>query len=345
MSAMGETGQVDDLDGVPSPDQNQQLIGHQSILATLTKQLNASKLPSAVLLHGPKGIGKATTAFTLARQIMLATSDEPEARIAEQITQGSHPNLFVLRRKVRDTGKGFYQNIRVEEVRHVQQRLRQTRGRAGHRICIIDAIDDANESAANALLKILEEPPADTLFIAISHRPGALLPTIHSRCQSHAMRGLADSDVKSVVQTVLPGIEVEDVLDAIELSSGRPRRAIEALMLESLQVLDALRSWLNEPLAQPNGTHLKIAEDISRATDAETAFAREVLTDWLAQEVRQSAQSVQRKRLASATQLWDNAQTAIADADTYNLDARQMLVSLFDDVLKHCRQHALSAAG
>lgn len=346
MSTSGTTRQADELDDVPAPEENPTLLGHTAAIQSLTRQLTAGKLPGAILLHGPKGIGKSTAAFAFAKQVFAATGDESEQRIAEQIVQGAHPNLFVLRRKPRDTGNGYYANIRVEEVRSLQHRMRQTRGRAGHRVCVIDAIDDANISAANALLKILEEPPAETMFIAVSHRPGALLPTIHSRCQSHAMRGLSDADVTQIVNTILPETDDQDIVRAVALAEGRPRRAIEALLLNDAAVLDSLRTWLDKPHSQPSGAHLQIAESIARASGAEAQFAREILVSWLAEEVRQSAISGARNRLASATHLWDKAQTMIADADTYNLDARQMLTSLFDGVLHHARQqHASHVAG
>src|SRR5690606_37257728 len=103
------------------------------------------------------------------------------------------------RKAPRETGKGFYTAIRVEEVRGLIEEVRMTRGRAGFRIVIVDSIDDCNASSANALLKILEEPPAETLFVLVSHRPGGLLPTIRSRCRSIALRPLADDDVRRII--------------------------------------------------------------------------------------------------------------------------------------------------
>ena len=83
--------------------------------------------------------------------------------------------------------------------------MRRTRGRAGHRVAIIDAIDDCNPQAANALLKTLEEPPAETTFLLVSHRPGSLLPTIKSRCHALALRPLPDADVRAVLAEQRPG--------------------------------------------------------------------------------------------------------------------------------------------
>lgn len=345
MIGEGDARQSDQLENVCVPEQTHDLVGHQPVYDILQRQLDNKRLPGALLLHGPKGIGKATLAFAFARSVLEKTGDEPAARIAEQVGYGSHPNVFVLRCSPKDTGKGFYANIRVEEVRNLQHRMHQTRGRAGHRICIIDSLDDANKSVANALLKILEEPPAETLFIAISHRPGALLPTIRSRCQSHAMRGLEPTDISRVVAAQLPDTNPEALSNAVTLANGRPRRAFEALLLDDLAVLEDLRQWLQAPANQPSGRQITIAETIVKAGGAEAGFAREILINWLAEEAHNAALSGARNRLASATKLWDKAQTSIAEADSYNLDAKQTLISIFDALRTHSQTHMLTHAG
>lgn len=345
MSDNGLPRQPDHLDNISAPEQTKTLVGHADVLKTLDRQLKANRLPGAVLLHGPKGIGKATLAFAFARQILTETGDEPADRVAEQLAQGAHPNVFVLRCSPKDTGSGFYTSIRVEEVRALQHRMHQTRGRAGYRVCIIDALDDGNKSVANALLKILEEPPADTVFLGVSHRPGALLPTIRSRCQSLALRGLDPSDIATIVRTQLPQTDETAIERAVGLAGGRPRRAFEALLLDDLAILEDLRVWLANPTAQRSGAQIDIAEAIVKSGGAEAGFARELLVNWLADEAHNAALSGARNRLASATQLWDKAQSSIAEADAYNLDARQTLVSIFDALRTHSEKHVLISAG
>src|SRR5690606_31060804 len=139
-------------------------------------------------------------------------------------------------------------------------RLHKTRGRAGHRVVVVDAIDDCNVSSANALLKILEEPPPETLFLLISHRPGQLLPTIRSRCQSLAMRPLSDDEVRQVLVVGQPGAAPADIAAAVSLAGGRPRRGFEALLLGSAEGLTRLQEWLADPLAPPAAVHLGLAD-------------------------------------------------------------------------------------
>ncbi len=340
MSANDPQREPDQLQGILLPEQAPELIGHKAAFDTLVEQNRTGHLPGAILLHGPRGIGKASLAFTLAKHILSETGDEPAERVAEQIAAGVHPNIFTLRRRPRDSS-GFYAAIRVEDVRDVQLRMRQTRGRAGYRICVVDSIDDCNQNSANALLKILEEPPAETLFLLVSHRPGALLPTIRSRCHAYALRGLVASDVEHIIMNQMPNTENDVLHRAVDLAEGRPQRAFEALMIEGLETLDTLQRWLSAPGTQPAGVYLQLADAVAKAGGAEAAFAREMLIGWVANEARAAATAGPgaRNRLASATDLWDKAHAVFADADAYNLDARQTLVSIFDALRQHARLH------
>jgi DNA polymerase-3 subunit delta' len=247
----------DQLEGVPLPESRTAIVGHQAARAQIMAALDGSRLPGGILLHGPRGIGKATLAFDIAREVFDRTGDESRAHIAAQVAAGSYPNLRVLRKAPRETGKGFYTAIRVEEVRGLIEESRMTRGRAGFRIVIVDSIDDCNPSSANALLKILEEPPAETLFLLVSHRPGGLLPTIRSRCQSIALRPLGDADVRGILGAH-PGADA-----AVELAAGRPRRGFEALGLGDNKGLTALQGWLRAPGHGGAAVYLGVAEALA----------------------------------------------------------------------------------
>ncbi|MDB5505810.1 MAG: polymerase subunit delta [Devosia sp.] len=340
----------DQLDGVPLPEQQPTLIGHAVARERLWQQLAENRLPGGTLIHGPRGIGKATLAFALARELLIRTSDEPAARVIGQIAAGSHPNVFVLRRVLNKTGSNFSADIVVGQVTHregsgqvaLTERMHQTRGRAGHRICIIDSIDDCNESATNALLKILEEPPPETHFLLVSHRIGSLLPTIRSRCQELPLRPLAPAEVSELLRTTLPDADPEAIAGAVTLADGSPRRAFEALTLPPDGPVTALRGWLRDPGRGGVAGALALAEILGgKANSTESAFARDVLFGWLAGEARGAAiaGAAARGRLASATALWDKAQALFADADTYNVDMRQTFMSVFDAIGRHVSAH------
>jgi len=327
-----EIREPDQLAGVPLPESRTSVIGHAAARANIMSTLEAARLPSGIMLHGPRGIGKATLAFDIAREVFARTGDESPEHVAAQVAAGAYPNLRVLRKAARDTGKGFYTAIRVEEVRGLIEESRMTRGRAGFRIVIVDAIDDCNPSSANALLKILEEPPAETLFLLISHRPGGLLPTIKSRCHAVALRPLSDADVRAIVP---------DATDAaIELAAGVPRRAYEATAMGEDKGLTALHGWLRAPGNGAAAVYLAVADVLAAEKDgAGYAFGKQMLLDWIAGEARNAAQSGAKPRLASAGELWEKANALFADAEEYNLDARQTLISLFDAIRRHAQTH------
>jgi DNA polymerase-3 subunit delta' len=324
----------DQLAGVLLPESRATVLGHDAARASLMGLLDAARLPGGILLHGPRGIGKATLAFDFARAVFARTGDESPDHIAAQVAAGAYPNLRVLRRAPRDTGRGFYTQIRVEEVRNTIGESRLTRGRAGFRIVIVDAIDDCNPSSANALLKILEEPPAETLFLLVSHRPGGLLPTIRSRCRAVALRPLGDAAVRQLIGDG-PGADA-----AVALAGGRPRRAYEALALGDNPGLAALRGWLAAPAGGAVAVHLGIADALAADKDgAAFAFGLDMLEDWIAAEARAAAPTGGKARLASAQALWDKATASFADAAEYNLDARQTLISLMDAIRRHAQTH------
>lgn len=327
----------DQLEGVPLPESRSSVVGHHAARENIMGTLDAARLPSGIMLHGPRGIGKATLAFDIAREVFARTGDESPAHIAAQMAAGAYPNLRVLRKAPRDTGKGYYTAIRVEEVRGIIGESRMTRGRAGFRIVVVDAIDDCNPSSANALLKILEEPPPETLFLLISHKPGGLLPTIRSRVHSVALRPLSDADVRRVLGD-------EPNIDAVvELAAGRPRRGYEALALGDDKALTALQGWLRAPANGGAAVYLAVADLMAAEKDgAGFAFGKEILFDWIAAEARAAALAPGKPRLASAQELWDKATALFGDADEYNLDARQTLISLFDAIRRHAQSHLLA---
>jgi len=345
MSAAQDLRQDDQIPDVALPEAGHDTIGHEEVYSRLRRQFELSRLPGGILLHGPRGIGKATLAFELARNILAASGDEDLPRIREQIANGAHPNVRVLRKGLRDNGAGFASEILAAPVRRIIHEFHQTKGRAGKRFCIVDAIDECNLSAANALLKILEEPPADSHFILISHSPGLLLPTIRSRCQAHAMRILSDQQVAAVLgNPLINGTQAakNDFAAALKFAAGSPRRALEALKLADNKHLAALEIWLGQPAAASASveTALDITGGLGGAKNVGAMkFAREMVRTWIYNETRLAAYTrpLQKTRLASANQLWDKANTLFSQADTYNLDASQTLITLLDAVRKHAR--------
>ncbi len=342
MSASDISLEADHISGIKAPQTKKILYGHNHIIERLFNQFEQNRLPGGLLLHGPKGIGKATLAYELARKITHASGSETINQVDEQIGAGVHPNVRTLRRAPRDRAAGFYQNIRVDEVRFLLGKLHQTRGRAGRRIIIVDSVDDCNANAANALLKTLEEPPEQTHLILISNRVGALLPTLRSRCQGHAMRPLANDIVEKILNNPEVTDEVKgkaEISTAINFSNGRPRRAFEALSMGNIGVLKQLSDWLQNPASENAQTMMSISETLgNKKNHLEAEFARELLLDWIASEAKSaSASNTQPQTLASSIELWEKAIELFATGDSYNLDKRQSFIVLFDHISSHAQ--------
>ena len=157
------------------------LHGHKTIVKNTETRLSLGKMPQALLLSGPKGVGKATYAYQLSRFLFQQNSVFTASVINHQVNVGTYPNLLVIEKGVDEDGKPK-NNITVDDIRKVNDFIHHCAPLPGWRVVLIDGAEDMNRNASNALLKALEEPPKETLFLLVTHRIGHLLPTIRSRC-------------------------------------------------------------------------------------------------------------------------------------------------------------------
>src|SRR5215475_6905072 len=192
---------------IPHPRETNRLFGHREAERALLNAYRSGRIPHAWLIGGPQGIGKATLAYRMARFVLahgqpLATavqraedlSVDPNDAVARQVASGSHGGLLTLERTANDRGV-MRTVITVDETRETIAFFGSTAAAEGWRVCIVDTVDELNPNAANALLKILEEPPQQSLFLLVSHAPARVLATIQSRCRKLRLRSLAIDDV------------------------------------------------------------------------------------------------------------------------------------------------------
>lgn len=332
--------QHDSLEGVPEPPENPNLFGHEEEVAQLASDYRSGRMHHALVLAGKAGIGKATLAFRLARYILsnpdprAAPAEPGEPDMASQtsrlIAQGAHPSLLHLTRPVADRGKGFKQALTVDEVRRVGRFLSMTAHDGGYRIVIVDPADDMNANAANALLKNLEEPPANTLFFLMAHSPGRLLPTIRSRCRILRLRALDDAALLRALEAI--GAELpEDAARRqllLEQAGGSVRDALMLTRFSGLDIVAELRKLVDAPRFDAAAAY-RVADGVAARDDgARFTVFNDAVLGRISELAREAAIGGRLGQAAELSSFWQEAVERIGATRVYNLDKRQHVVGL-----------------
>ncbi len=233
----------EEAEDIPPPRETSKLFGHAAAEQALLSAYKSGRVPHAWLIGGEPGIGKATLAYRFARfvqahpdpaapDVQQATSlaVDPDNRVARRIAAQAQGDLLTLERVMNEQTGKLYTVIRVDDVRRTVAFFGSTAGEGGWRIAIVDAVDDLAREGANALLKVLEEPPERALLLLVSHAPGRELPTIRSRCRRLLLRPLAPEDVARAVATA-SGRAADDaqVTEAVAAADGSVARALALL--------------------------------------------------------------------------------------------------------------------
>jgi DNA polymerase III subunit delta' len=196
------------------------IAGHDKQVEQFRRAWDSRALHHGWLLAGPRGVGKATFALAAARRLLcdaagppsqLPALDTPEDHpIAKLIAAGSHPDMRWLQRLPKEKGEGLARNISVKQIRQLSELFDLSPAMSDWRVAVIDTVDELEPAAANALLKMLEEPPPNTLFFLVSHAPGRLLPTIRSRCRRLELHALRSDAMTSVLERELPDMSPDE---------------------------------------------------------------------------------------------------------------------------------------
>ncbi|MCB1487366.1 MAG: DNA polymerase III subunit delta' [Bauldia sp.] len=343
---------IDRLDGWPLPDSQSEWFGDPAVETTLLDAYRGGRMHHAWLIGGPKGIGKATLAYRFARfvlahpdpqsaEVAAATSlaIPPDAPVFRRVAGRGHPNLLALERPYREDRKRFLTDLNVDEVRRTVSFFGSTGGEQGWRIAVVDPADEMNASAANALLKVLEEPPRRSLFFVISHAPGRLLPTIRSRCRRIELSPLSDAAIAGAIRASRPGeFDDDDIALAASLSEGSLRRAILLLQEDGIA---GYRQFAAFAATLPNadvGAMHALADAVSKrgADDAYDGFL-DTVRGWLGRRVRGEGEPAgepaptgvaTRLPLARWAEVWEKVTETSAEAEALNLDRKQVVLSI-----------------
>jgi DNA polymerase-3 subunit delta' len=325
--------ETDRIEGFAHPRQTHTLVGQDMALAQTARAIRSGKPPQALLLCGPPGVGKATLAYRIARYLLAYGARDTGAEdlsvpasdpASLQVAAGSHPGLLVLKRGLNpDTGK-MMGVLSVTEIRRLAGFFGMTSGAGGWRVAIVDTADDMNDNAANALLKLLEEPPSRAMLLLLSNTPGRLLPTIRSRCQRLALRPLDTALIEHELARLLPDTDGTERAALARLSGGSIGAALllsggegAALAAEADRLIDAA--------AAPDVVALlALGDRIARITDGLEMFGdflREALVARIRARAGQGAAHLDRW-----TALVTRLNAHFARASGLHLEPRQTLL-------------------
>jgi DNA polymerase-3 subunit delta' len=339
----------------PHPRETFGLFGHAAAERELLEAYRQNKMAQAWIISGPEGIGKATLAWRLAR-FLLAHPDRtaPEvvdaaslhvpddAPVSRRIAALALPDVVLLRREWNEKTRKHYTEIRIEDVRKLIHVFHHGSGGGGWRIAIVDSVDDLNRSSANALLKLIEEPPERSLFLLVAHRPGRILPTIRSRCRKLALNVLREEDIVQAIRTLGPewrDLPQESVAAAAAGAEGSVREALRLLDGDGVAFDASLRAMLAR-LPQVDWLAAHALADRLTGRDNERAYETfmTAIYRWLDRKVR-----VEAERGASAAALvryakaWEAISQAARETEVFNFDKRALILSIFADLEEAAR--------
>lgn len=297
--------------------------------------LNRGRLHHAWLLCGVEGSGKATFAYRAARRLLGAAPDPtrgplgtaPYDPVSQLVSAQSHPDLLVMERLVE--GGKQKKTISVDQARDLPGFFAKSPSQAQYRVAVIDAADDLNVNAANALLKILEEPPERGVLLLVTHAPGRLLATIRSRCRRLSFPIWTPDQLETLVRN-RTGADPEDARLAADMAGGSPGAAL-ALSSGAMQEVDALaRSWVLGD-AVDRAEQLAVADGF-RGAEGQARF--EALMDRLIAAVKVRALEAPAGQGARWADLWTRLAELPDRTAAINLDRADVLAGALADIAR-----------
>lgn len=336
----------------PSPRQNCVFVGHEHAEQAFLNSWNQDRVHHAWLLSGMRGIGKATLACRIARFVLsrsfcsknASSLDLPEDNpVIGRVASDLHGDFKVLERTWDEKRKRFRGDIAVDDVRALGEHLSMTPSCGGWRVVLVDTADDMNRNSANALLKMLEEPPARTLFLVLSHCPGRLLPTIRSRCRQVPMMPLTENQCQELLELYAPSLDRESRRSLTYLGEGSIGRALDLANQGGLEYYQSLLTLLDNLGKSDIPGLYAFVEKVSRAEDSFRITA-DLLQWWIGRVIRSGGRREEppeiitgenhllRTVLSAApldqlVEVWEKTEALFKRAEAVNLDKKQVFVS------------------
>ena len=327
---------ADEEEPVSEPRATHVLLGQAEAEREFLHAFDTGRPAHAWLITGRQGIGKATLAFRLARTILSGDAPDahdPEAALFRRVAAGGHADLLVVERAVDEKSGKRRAEITVDDVRGVREFLSKTPAEGGWRVVVIDSADQMNTNAANAVLKILEEPPSRAMLLLLAHNPGRLLPTIISRCRRLPGKPLGEEDLVRLLARLRPEMSLEDQQILVQIADGSIGRALGYSEGGGLGLYrDAVALLENLPGLDVAGVH-KLADGVARDKTGEAFQTVGDLMRWWVHrtidgEVRGSV-SASAGGLDRWFEVWEKNNRLFERADSVNLDHKQVILNAF----------------
>jgi len=321
----------------------------------------SDRLHHAWLLAGPRGIGKATLAFHFARFVLAGGTQDsgqegeggplyvaPDHPVFRRVASGGHADFMTIERGINEkTGKRRTEIV-VDDVRRIARLISLTPGEGAWRVIIVDGVEDMNRNAANAILKYLEEPPPQTVFLLVSHAPARLLPTIRSRCRALSMRPLADSQVSDLIAgQIAPELDLKERAMLTSISEGSPGRALMLAKQGGVELYENLIGILSDLPNLDIRTVHGLGDRVARKDGADAFHTLSGLLVWWlnhlvcdgarstpARGVPEREQALRQRLLAEGdlehwAGVWEKLSRLFARAEAVNLEPKQVILNAF----------------
>ncbi len=334
----GDVPEADREGALAHPREVYELFGHQRQARAMEEAFATGRMHHAWMIVGPKGVGKATLAYRLARRALGAApsgeavlSASPDDPVCRQIEGLAHPDFLLIRRPYNEKTKKLKAEITVDEARKAADFFSRSAGGGAWRVVIVDSADEMNINASNALLKTLEEPPKRGLLLLIVEAPGRLLPTIRSRCRRLNLRA---PEVEETRDWLIDrhGVEADAAGRAASLAQGAPGLALAHAASGASDLKAEIDRLLSALPRLDRGGAMLLAERTSRkGAEASRASLMSFLSQFAQDQARGAALSgAGPQAAASWVRASDELQRLARDADTLYLDPKQTVLAALD---------------
>ena len=324
----------------PEPRANPLLFGHAAAEAVIAGAVQAGRIHHAWLITGPAGVGKATLAYRFARTLLAGATapNDPVSPVFRRVAMGTHADLLTVELAWNEKTKRLRTEIVVDDARGITDFLRLTPAEGGWRVVVVDGAEHQNRNAANALLKMLEEPPARAVLLLACAAPGRLLPTIRSRCRRLRLDRLGPADMARALAACLPELD-GDARDRLALlAEGSPGRAMVLAEEQGVAIGALVADVLRQAPEVPAARAYEIADRLARSEGGFSTFMA-MLRQAVGAAVRGVARGqgdagqrrlVATRPLAEWGEVWHALSRLQDETERFNLDKRHAIVSGLD---------------